>query len=574
MLERWWSLRRRWPLSLTVFQMISTTFLSPSPSFPHSPSPSFPLSLSLSLYVLDSPALAVMFQDFIRQYQFPLEQTGTTGRVILPKPPSFPNFSDPLNSSTPRNLSNPPKKNRGRPETLTTTMAESLLGSNKKKRFDVSCKQPHLAEDSGLGDSLVGGALMTSLDDITGIAQKPDVKSEATEPQSENIVCLYRHILAHDGRRASAGTETDSNQRQHRLSPTSLASFPTTRVLVPTVTTRSSLSHPPPPKEGTERATGEVPLSPRSRKSADKPQIKVSVDGHQSGESAFGDDDRAKSASSLSPEAAIARGNAEQAACSLATQATNLNPGNLSNSPTEHSEKELNPSRPIPPGFTKGTLQSPRKPAHVSSQSFVRVDDFLASLAAQSREAESFLRDPKLVAKLSAPIAAHSHASLLSRLLTRQLLPGATDRKPPAKFSAPLHPMSLVNQKPIPATGEVKSKTWMKPGSSGRSSLPQPPSATMFSRQVPAGVPLGVVTPGNITAAPTSLFLPPHTVLHPSGPGLVAVAPRMCLPPFSTLCCSGPAVTTPPSCCPATLQDGPRPSVSECPPLKRAKLVE
>ena len=70
-----------------------------------------------------------------------------------------------------------------------------------------------------------------------------------------------------------------------------------------------------------------------------------------------------------------------------------------SNASVTHNVGGFSSSSPIPLpllSFTQGTLQSPQKPVRAKSQAFVRVEDFLSALTAQSSHT---LTDPRLAAR-------------------------------------------------------------------------------------------------------------------------------------------------------------------------------
>lgn len=540
--------------------------------------------------LLDSASLAAVFQNFLQQYHLSLDQPGSIGRSILPKPPSLSNFSEPLTFSTPQNPTNPPKI-RSRTDPLT----------------DISvAKQPLRQEDSGLGDSLVAGALMTSFDDITGIAQQQsDAGKENKQPQTKNEEkthlepCAVRPPVTGKVMTDSdslVSTSTSRNQRKQDSPTTSLVE---NHVCTSTASVPISLSNTPLPNKG---LTDPVPAPSLSPAATCSQQSRCSTSCDQR---ANDDDSSSRNAGwkdSPSPTGALATAPCitDQVASPVYLEKTKPPTEGCRRSPKQSTQPQGDVgsegcvSQAPALGFTKATLQSPRKPAHGHSHSFVRVDDFITALAARSREAESFLRDPRLVAKLSSHLSASATAtppvSLLSHLLTRQPLPGATARKPTATspltspFSTPLDPKFLVNQKPIPAAAEMK-KLAKESTSSGGSGLhlpslppfPKSLSTQIFPQQVPLSScgSLGFVTPGGLITTPSPRFMTPQTLLPNTSPGFVSLAPRLCLPSFSSLTCGSVPAATPPTCCPATSQDGgPGLLVGNCPPLKRPKLVD
>ncbi|CAI8023969.1 hypothetical protein GBAR_LOCUS13973 [Geodia barretti] len=350
----------------------------------------------------------------------------------------------------------------------------------------------------------------------------------------------------------------------------------------------TSVSHPPVPKQArNERLlTNQVTTHSRGTNNSSL-QSSDSACCAQSEDSTTGGGSK-DSATSLPPEATVSATciRNRQDSPSHAPQTNPLTTeGNrhFTNQTQLHEELEGNASRATILGFTKGTLQSPQKPAHGRLQSFVRVDDFIAALAVQSREAESLLRDPRLVAKLSGhPPGATSSTqpiSLLSHLLTRQPLPGTTARKPPATasspplpsvnrpFSVPLNPKCLV-----PITATVETNSTKKPSDGDFKLPPLPLFPQPLSTQIlPLPVPptscgsLGFVTPRALITTPSPQFVARQILLPNTTPTFAPLTPRTtCLP---TLSGSIPAAT-PMTRCLAM----PHPLVGECPPLKRAKL--
>ena len=428
---------------------------------------------------------------------------------------------------------------------------------------------------------------MTSLDDITNISQqqhrsdvveKPkskhkqpkSVEKQQTQPCASKAVSTGKVMIDDDSR---ASFSTSGEQEQQHSNPIS-SRFTTIEdhAFISCIPSSRSVSHPSVPKQDINERL-----------------LTNQVTAHSHGNDEFttgcGSMD---SAASLSPEATVSatciRNQQDSAAHAPQTNPHSTEENRRSTNRTRlHEELEGNASRAAILGFTKGTLQSPQKPAHGLLQSFVRVDDFIAALAAQSREAESLLRDPRLVAKLSGhPAGAASSTqpvSLLSQLLTRQLLPGTTARKPPETasspplpsvnglFSVPLDPKCLVNQKPTTATVETNSTK--KPSHGGFKLpplplFPQPLSTQIFPLPKSCGS-LGFVTPRALITTPSPQFVAPQTLLPNTTPAFAPLTPRtICLPALSG---SVPAAT-PMTRCQATSH----PLVDECPPLKRPKL--
>ena len=530
--------------------------------------------------ILDHTALAAMFQDFTRRYQFSLEWTGTT-RPLLPKPTS--NFSEgPLRFSTPQNPENPPKY-RSRLETsenISSSLGTEIVSeADNKSEVEFSVARQQKQEDSGLGDSLVGGASMTSLDDVI-TSRQSGVGTETEKPRFETEKCRSRE---------KKQTRTSNRDSDISLTTTrpptlslSLSTHPEREGNHTNPSTHAPISSPPPPlaspqplslipKQGKEWMHHTHPTHPPTEHT---PSLRVSEEGSKTDSKSVDSGNVALSEVplSLSPHTQY-------------PEVSNSHRG------VRGQSSEVRVRLPLPAGFTKGTLQSPEKPAHGHMQSFVRVHDFLTALAVQSKEAENLLRDPGFVANL-----APQPVSLLSHLLTRQPLPGATTAKPPNTMATPLSsvhvprphtldPKSLVNQKPILSAVELKSLV-LDPanncsGSDGVSgdikqhthtSFPHPlPPSRPFPRQI---LPTERGSHGFTTllAVPSAGFSVPQNLLPGTMQGFVPlVAPRMCLPPFSTLC-QPTQVAMPTTCCLATSQTGARPPAGECPPMKRAKL--
>lgn len=221
-------------------------------------------------------------------------------------------------------------------------------------------------------------------------------------------------------------------------------------------------------------------------------------------------------------------------------------------------------------GFTKGTIQSPEKPVHFrANNSFVRVEDFLTALTGGLRSGGLPPQDPRLgnrgsntadlLPLLSPPTGVQPMVtSLLSQLLSTQQQPITGSMKAAAGAPniqhLPLNPSSLVNQKPISAITEVKSKTQTS-GSSGVGSckLPPPHPPADLKHSPTASVPFNAL----ISTPPQ--FFPSQAVLPNTSVGFIPLTPNL-LPPFTSLC--------PPLASAAAKGS----SASEESPPKRAKL--
>ena len=261
-------------------------------------------------------------------------------------------------------------------------------------------------------------------------------------------------------------------------------------------------------------------------------------------------------------------------------------------------------------GFTQGTIQSPEKPAHANAQAFVRVEDFLSVLAAQTPHGKNPLResvklDPHtgLVATTQSSLLRSPpsgvqplvNLSLLSQLLNMPQ-PSIPDTVKAAVVGAPAtsrhstplqasHPGSLVNQRPISATGEVKGKKSVVSAGTGdaksnfkllensvstlqNNSLPSSPYLPVMPPQISAsGLPPGFTTPNTLLSNPPR-FLPRQTLTPNTTPGFIPLMPNFSLPPFSTLCVPS-ATSSEPA---ATIQHPPNASASDESPPKRVKL--
>ena len=431
---------------------------------------------------------------------------------------------------------------------------------------------------------------MTSLNDITGIMQHPSDTAETPEskqsqPKSEGtrqrqagcdrkIATAGGVSIANDSR----GSFSISYEQTQQNPKSSSTGFPASKDHVFISSTSSTLL---PKQARNEQLLTNQPTHPRDTTTNVQSQESAARNAQTATDVGFssGGGCGVGSVVSLQPEADVGPptciGNQQDST----TQQTHPHTEGNEHSSSPHTEGSVSVL-----GFTKCTLQSPQKPAHSRSQSFVRVDDFIAALTAQSREAESLLRDPRIVAKLSASSSTQP-VSLLSQLLTRQLLPGATvaARKPPATTASPPLPSPsldskfLVNQKPISATAETKGNN--QPTTHATDSgfklprlplFPQPLSTQIFALPTSCGS-LGFVTPRSVIATPSPRYLAPQTLLPNTTPAFVPLTPQtICLPSLSG---SIPAAM-PPNCCQATSQSGSRHLVSECPPLKRAKLID
>lgn len=406
-----------------------------------------------------------MFQDFIRQYQVSLEQTGASNHTIFPKlpttsslTPNINNFSSPLGYSTPQNPTDPVKIS---PDPQLNFSSCLKMDPNREIS---GCKKSHLVshDDSGFtsGNSIMGGAIVTSSDDVIGISGHDSMATEkafksTTIPISSNLSTMSPLAVS-----ISASTLELSHS-------TVLKSFQTA--------------------SNTQRTSH------------------------------------------------------------LLARPTTTTPRTIFN-------------------FTKGTLQSPEKPAFANSQAFVRVEDFLSALQAQSMKADSLLRDPRLVAKAinhhpPCGVQPLTTLSLLSQLLTPKspvsdaagkavVSSGVPQMTSDPGRRIPLNPSSLVNQKPIPATGQVKSK--MSAAKSVASGI---------------GENLGFINQNSLNTSPPTQFLAPQTLLPTNTAPLFRPLAQNYLPSFSTLCSRTPPTTysRPPS-------EHHSASVSECSPPKRIKL--
>lgn len=249
----------------------------------------------------------------------------------------------------------------------------------------------------------------------------------------------------------------------------------------------------------------------------------------------------------------------------------------LSDAVVQHLGSTAIPSSNVPPaptlqGFTKGTIQSPEKPAHFSgNNSFVRVEDFLTALTGGSRSGVR-PQDPRLGNRrsnagefpslLAPPTGVQPMVtSLLSQLLTTQQQPITGSLKvaavAPNIQHLPLNPSSLVNQRPISAITEVKSKTQLSRSSSvGSCTLPQTQPPTDVNQSSIASVQF--IGPNALISTPPQFF-PPQTVLPNTSVGFIPLTPNV-LPPFTSLC---PPLTS------AVAKGS---AASEESPPKRAKL--
>ena len=452
--------------------------------------------------------------------------------------------------------------------------------ADNKSEVEFSVARQQKQEDSGLGDSLMGGASMTSLDDVI-TSRQSGVGTETEKPRFETEKC--RSLEKKQTRTSNRDSDVSLTTTRPPTLSLSLSTHPEregNHTNPITASTHAPISSPPPalaspqplsliPKQGKEWMHHTHPTHPLTEHT---PSLRVSE----------GD--------SKTDSKSVDSGNVALSDVSLCLSPHTQYP-KVSNSPpgVGGQSSEVRVRLPLPAGFTKGTLQSPEKPAHGHMQSFVRVHDFLTALAVQSKEAENLLRDPGFVANLAVP--SPQPVSLLSHLLTRQPLPGATTAKPPNTMAMPLSsvhvprphtldPKSLVNQKPILSAVELKSSAANNcSGSDGVSgdikqhthtSFPHPlPPSRPFPRQI---LPTESGSHGTLLAVPSAGFSVPQNLLPGTMQGFVPlVAPRMCLPPFSTLC-QPTQVAMPATCCPATSQTGARPPAGECPPMKRAKL--
>ena len=550
-----------------------------------------------------------MFQEFIRQYQTSLEQTAASGgRTILPKPPSLSpqqhynqqphplaNFTDPLEFSTPQ----------------TTSLLTNRSGSNDSEALSfTSSASSHVQPSSSAQDSLSRSSIASTTKPVPASTALQDTPS--LQPQSADSIA-------------------DCSARP----PSSLSSSATTPAALP--------PPPPPPASGCEVTShGGLPI-PCSAASVPpavplKKQFKTELE-EETVVSLFTPIDVTTTPAAVATttlpihgehcqqvESAVVHRDEHDAGSGTVTsvipprlESANSEPQNsFSNEPSMSNTQVSNTaavpltssadqttSEPHPPvghgslvlqrksgyfsstafpaplpGFTKGTLQSPEKPAHGNATSFVRVEDFFSTLAAQP----SCGSNPRLGGRAGLNLAqpAPSHVtpplpptgvqsletlSLLSKLLsTQQILPNTAGKLSPAP-SLPLNPSSLVNQKPIPAAPEIKTKkietkTSPNPESSGSFKPPaksaaaatapvfsQPPPCTPVPSEAAqvsiAGIPLSLINPNTFLAVPPTFF--PSQACLPSSkqPGFISLTPNLLLPPFSTLCA--------PSSLPATL---------------------
>ena len=580
-----------------------------------------------------------MFQEFIRQCQTSLEQTAASGgRTILPKPPSLSpqqyynqqlhplaNFTDPLGFSTPQ----------------TTSLLTSRSGSNDSEALScTSSASSHVQPSSSVQDSLSRSSIAsttkpvpasTALQDTQSLqpesadpiadcsAQPPSSLSSsatipATLPPPPPPASGYE-VTSHGGLPITCSAASVPHavplkkQFKTEIEEEAIVSLftPFDVTTTPTPTPTAVAAAAPMPTHGEHCQQVESAVVHRDEHDATSGTVTSVIPPRL--ESA-----NSEPQNSFSNEPSISNAQASNTAAVPLTlyadqTTTEPHPPVGHGSPVLQRKSFSTATLPAPlPGFTKGTLQSPEKPAHGNATSFVRVEDYLSALAAQP-SCGSTPSNPRLGGRaglnLVQPVPSHvtpplpptgvqslETLSLLSKLLsTQQVLPNTAGKLSPAP-SLPLNPGSLVNQKPIPAAPEIKTKkietkTSPNPESSGSFKPPaksaaaatapvfsQPPSGTPVPAQISiAGIPLSLINPNTFLTAPPTFF--PSQACLPSSkqPGFISLAPNLLLPPFSTLCApsSLPATLSVNNLTPQNVANSSLDCREESPP-KRAKL--
>ena len=605
-----------------------------------------------------------VFQEFIQRYQSSLEQAAVSGRAILPKPPSPPslplqdphlhpltNSTDPQEYLTPQIPSNVNKN-------LETSLDLSHFVSNPLTAANVpSSTVPPSAdqqaqvialplEDAALQSTVPGlnVTFISSLSNVVSISQStttvsvsrmnceavqatPTAVSQsitvapsvgpASQPQ---LHCTGLMAITENTMAADSSTHS---QHQHQ-----------TASMVSCIPARSSLIFDTPVSESAApQMVTPSAFHPHHNEHSqhgllsEHQQLIPSVDITEVIPKGFERESQNDRVSSSLPPAlqetqqattitcALTQDSVPQMSDSESQQLTDSHPGTGNPHPSRialpNSIVNFSPAPLSLYGFTQGTIQSPEKPAHANAQAFVRVEDFLSVLAAQTPRGknplqESVKLDPHtgLVATTQSSLLRSPpsgvqplvNLSILSQLLNMPQ-PSIPDTVKAAvvgtpstsRHSTPLqanHPGSLVNQRPISATGEVKGKkksavsagagdaksNFKLPENSvstpQNNSLPSSPYLPVVPPQISAsGLPLGFTNPNTLLSNPPR-FLPRQTLTPNTTPGFIPLVPNFSLPPFSTLCV--PSVTSGEPA--ATMQHAPDASASDESPPKRVKL--
>ena len=587
-----------------------------------------------------------MFQEFIRQCQTSLEQTAASGgRTILPKPPSLSpqqyynqqlhplaNFTDSLGFSTPQ----------------TTSLLTNRSGSNDSEALSfTSSASSHVQPSSSVQDSLSRSYIASTTKSVPASAALQDTQSLQPESADPIADCSAQppsslsssatipatlpppppsasgcEVTSHGGLpipcsaasvppavplKKQFKTELEEEAVVSLFTPFDVTTTPTPTAVAAAAPTPTAVAAATTlPTHGEHCQQVESAVVHRDEHDAGSGTVTSVIPPRL--ESANSEPQNSFSNKPSMSNAQVSNTAAVPLILSADQTTTEPHPPVGHGSPVLQ-RKSFSTALPAPlPGFTKGTLQSPEKPANGNATSFVRVEDYLSALAAQP-SCGSTPSNPRLGGRTGLNLVqpAPSHVtpplpptgvqsletlSLLSKLLsTQQALPNTAGKLLPAP-SLPLNPGSLVNQKPIPAAPEIKTnkietKTSPNPESSWSFKPPaksaaaatapvfsQPPSGTPVPAQISiAGIPLSLINPNTFLTVPPTFF--PSQACLPSSkqPGFISLVPNLLLPPFSTLCA--------PSSLPATLSvnnltlQNVANSSSDCreeSPPKRAKL--
>lgn len=461
---------------------------------------------------LTASVLVSVFQDFIRRYQLSLEQAAVVGgRTILPKPPSPPPIPTQHFQLNPRGFSTPNPS-----MTPTTNSNESDFSLN------FSNLSSSVTSDQSSSISPFSPSLQSLLAVPQDVTSQP-VASHQTTPLTPEEV----RGVSSEGAKPSLVLPA--------AIPDAASSTATLHLVLP----GSSLTDHQHHVQRSVTSSSVVSLHPAPTSARDGYSISSTT--------------TPPSTTSAIPILGLSDGVVHHLG-STAVQSNHV------------------PPAPAPQGFTRGTIQSPEKPAHFSANnSFVRVEDFLTALTGGSRSGVR-LQDPRLGNRrsngaeppslLAPPTGVQPMVtSLLSQLLTTQQQPITRSLKvaavAPNTQHLPLNPSSLVNQRPISAVTEVKSKTHLGRSSSvGSCTQPQPQPPADLNQSSIAGVPF--IGPNALISTPPQ-FSPPQAVLPNTSVGFIPLTPNV-LPPFTSLCP------------PLTLPVAKGSAASEESPPKRAKL--
>lgn len=540
------------------------------------------------------------FQDFIRWYQSTLEQAAVSGHTILPKLPSpsiplqqvqlhpLTNFADPLGFSTPQTSSNPNDLDPSLDfsnllcDATDAQPQASPLSTPPPSADQLPCvTTPH---DKGLQSTnsqqngpIASGDAINIPKPTSEAYPHSDLPYSATLPSRSGLVSSGSLLVSRS-----------LSDCQHTVdsiplpAAVSLSSDPIT-----------STAAPSPPHTHPEKHVQQLVWSKQVQLANSLQGYKQDSENEFSGLVPSQQLPQATTTDSLVPNSEARTASATHLSSHTLT---NSDPRNTCVQPNHtHTNKassvlprkavDLSPALALQ-GFTRGTIQSPEKPAHGNLQSFVRVEDFLSALAAQPR-CGNMPRDPRLgrgagssgpqpSSLLNPPTGVQPLAtlSLLSQLLSTPQQSNQETLKTsatPISCPLPLNPSSLVNQKPIPATAEVKTKAVPKSSSEMSFRLSENASSSLPYISLPSSLPEGplLINPNAFLSTP-SRFLPPQALLPNSSPGFISLAPNIFLPPFSTLCAPSSLVTS--SGDAPTPQTASNASSSEESPPKRAKL--